>query len=131
MIPVQAQTAMVAHAEFCSPEEACGLMAFDDADELRMVYATTNLDRSNVKFTVSPGEHFGAIQHAERSGWRIGGAFHSHPTSAAFTSARDIAGALDPEWLYVVVGLADGVPDIRGYRIRNYAVSEVSLLDVP
>lgn len=130
-IPEQIHAAMIAHAEFCLPEEACGLMAFDDADTLRMVYATTNLDRSEVRFTVAPEEHFGAIRHAESCGWRIGGSFHSHPESAAFPSARDIAGALDPGWLYVVVGLANGVPEVRGYRIRDYAVSEVSLVEIP
>ena len=130
-IPEQIYSAMVAHAEFCFPEEACGLMAVDDSDALRMVYATTNLDKSKVKFTVSPEEHFGAISHAESSGWRISGSFHSHPESAAFPSARDIAGALDPEWLYVVVGLANGIADVRGFRIRDHAVSEVDLVETP
>ncbi|MCP4304770.1 MAG: M67 family metallopeptidase [bacterium] len=130
-LPEQIHVAMIAHAEFCLPEEACGLMAFDDADALQMVYATTNLDRSKVRFTVAPEEHFGAIRHAESRGWRIAGSFHSHPESAAFPSARDIAGALDPEWLHVVVGLANGMPEVRGFRIRDNGVSEVSLVEIP
>jgi len=130
-IPEQIHAAIVAHAEFCFPEEACGLIAVDASDELRMVYATTNVDRSRVKFTVSPEEHFGAIRHAEQQGWRIAGSFHSHPVSAAFPSARDIAGALDPEWLYVVIGLDGGVPDLRGFRIRDFAVAEVAFVDMP
>ncbi|MDX2342451.1 MAG: M67 family metallopeptidase [Acidimicrobiia bacterium] len=128
-IPEQIYSAMAAHAQFCYPEEACGLLAIDGAHALRMVYATTNVDRSNINFTVSPEEHFGAIRHAESCGWQIAGSFHSHPDSAAFPSAHDIAGALDPEWLYVVVGLANGIADVRGYRIRDDAVSEVTLVE--
>ncbi len=130
-IPEQIHSAMVAHAEFCLPEEACGLIAFDSHDGPRMVYATTNIDRSRVRFTVSPEEHFGAIHHAEAQGWTIAGSFHSHPDSAAFPSARDVAGALDPEWLYIVVGLSGAAPDLRGFRIRDLIVSEVALVEMP
>lgn len=130
-IPSQIRRALVAHARFCHPEEACGLVAVDDVGRLRMAYATTNVERSRVRFTVSPREHYGAIRHAESRGWSIGGSFHSHPDSAAFPSARDIEGALDPGWLYLVVGMGNGYPEVRGFRIRGYMVDEVSLREVP
>ncbi len=95
-----------------------------------MAYATTNVERSRVRFTVSPLEHYGANRHAENQGWSIGGSFHSHPTSAAFPSARDIAGALDPDWLYLVVGMGNGFPEVRGFRIREYMVDEIALLEI-
>jgi proteasome lid subunit RPN8/RPN11 len=130
-VPVQIQAAMVAHARFCLPEEACGLVAADDEGILRMAYATTNVDRSRVRFTVSPREHYGAIKHAERNGWSITGSFHSHPESPAFPSGRDIAAALDPDWLYFIVGLGNGYPELRGFRIRDFRVAEVALRETP
>ncbi len=130
LIPSQVRQAMVAHAQFCYPQEACGLIAVDTDLRMRMVYATTNVDRSRVKFTVAPREHYGAIRHAESMGWTIGGSFHSHPESAAFPSARDIEGALDPTWLYFVVGMNNGYPDVRGFRIRQYQVDEVALREI-
>ena len=129
-VPAQISEAMVAHARFCHPEEACGLLAIDDVGLLRMAYPTTNVERSRVRFTVSPREHYAAIRHAESRGWSIGGSFHSHPDSAAFPSARDISGALDPNWLYLVVGMGNGFPEVRGFRIREYIVDEVALLEV-
>ena len=116
-LPAQIHRAVVAHARFCLPEEACGLLATDETGQLR-------------RFTIAPREHFGAIRHAENNGWVIGGSFHSHPESAAFPSARDIDGALDPDWLYLVVGLGNGLPDVRGYRIRGAKVAEVFLQEV-
>ena len=129
-LPAQIQRAVVAHARFCLPEEACGLLATDETGQLRMAYSLTNIERSRVRFTIAPREHFGAIRHAENNGWVIGGSFHSHPESAAFPSARDIDGALDPDWLYLVVGLGNGLPDVRGYRIRGAKVAEVFLQEV-
>lgn len=128
-INVEMHDAIVTHAKFCFPEEACGLIAVDEDNVLRMVYATTNVERSRVRFTVAPREHFGAIRHAEERGWVIAGSFHSHPDSSAFPSARDIDGALDPDWLYVIVGLGDGAPEVRGFRIRDYEVAEVALME--
>jgi [CysO sulfur-carrier protein]-S-L-cysteine hydrolase len=130
-IPSQIRQAIYAHAEFCLPEEACGLLAFDNAGRMMMAYATTNVERSRVRFTVAPRDHFGAIRNAEDRGWRIGGSFHSHPESAAFPSASDIAGALDPSWLYLVIGMATGLPELRGFRIREMKVDEVMLREVP
>jgi proteasome lid subunit RPN8/RPN11 len=80
---------------------------------------------------VAPPEHYGAIRNAEGLGWAIGGSFHSHPESAAFPSARDIAGALDASWLYLVVGMEGGFPEVRGFRIREMKVDEVVLREVP
>lgn len=130
-LPGQIHAAVVAHTYFCLPEEACGLLAVDEAGVVKMAYALTNTDRSRVKFTIAPREHYGAIRHAESRGWVIGGSFHSHPESAAFPSARDIAGALDPSWLYLVVGMGNGFPDVRGFRIRSDQVDEVLLREAP
>jgi proteasome lid subunit RPN8/RPN11 len=130
-IPAQISEAILTHARFCLPEEACGLVAVDGSGRLRMAYATTNIERSRVRFTVAPREHFGAIRNAEGRGWSIGGSFHSHPESAAFPSATDIASAFDASWLYFIVGMADGYPELRGFRIRSMRVDEVELREVP
>ncbi|NNF64793.1 MAG: M67 family metallopeptidase [Acidimicrobiia bacterium] len=118
--------AMVNHARFWAPEESCGLLA-GDADFIRMAYCLTNVERSRVRFTVSPAEHYRAMLHAERSGWSIRGSFHSHPVSRAIPSPADIAGALDPEWLYCIVGLSGAEPDVGAFRIVDGEVSEVAI----
>jgi len=124
--------AMVAHARFTHPEEACGLLATDSTRAIRMVYCLTNVDRSAHRFTVDPAEHFMAMRHAERNGWEIGGAFHSHPSSSAYPSSTDVARALDPEWLYVVVSLVDlDAPVVAWFRIRDGRVTPVGTAGQP
>ena len=128
-LPSQIEEAMFAHARFSLPFEACGLLACDQDGVLRFAYGTTNVDQSPLRFTVDPTEHFFALRHAERSGWEIAGDFHSHPASAAEPSANDVAGALDPTWIHVIVGVAaERQPEVRAYRIMDGDVSEVALV---
>lgn len=118
----------MAHARFAYPREACGLLASDSAGRLRMAYCLTNSEQSTHRFTVAPDEHFGALRHAERNGWRITGAFHSHPTSAPSPSAADVAGALDPEWIHVIAGPVDPGPiRLEAYRIASGHVEWIEM----
>lgn len=127
-IPAPIYQAMVAHARFEFPNEACGLLAADESGELRMCYSLTNADRSPVSFTVDPTEHFRAMQHAERNGWELAGVFHSHTHTDAVPSATDRRQALEPDWLYVVVGPSTSdQPGVRAYRIVDGLVTEEPL----
>lgn len=119
--------AMRAHARYAHPVEACGLLAVDRAGKVRFVYALTNTADSEVRFVIDPVEHFGALRHAERQGWDIGGVFHSHPAGLAVPSPIDIAEAGDPTWLQVIVG-EDGVAAFRfrGRRSERLRLSVAS-----
>ena len=129
MIRPDVRAAIVAHARTCAPEEACGLIA-GVGNEIRMVYPLTNARRSPVSFLIEPAEHFGALRHAERNGWELIGAFHSHPSTEAVPSAVDAREAGEPDWLYLVLG-AVGEPRLRGWRIRPSGVEEVPLIEWP
>ncbi len=125
-VPTEIAVAMIKHAAACGAIEGCGLLAVDAAGALRMVYPLTNVWASPNRFLVAPDEQFGAIRHAERNGWEIGGVFHSHPASAPLPSPADIAGALDPAWLHLIVG-PGADPELRGFRIAHGQVREVAL----
>jgi len=123
------RAAVVAHARFCYPNEACGLLAVDGAGALRMAYCCTNVEQSPVSYTVDATEHLRAMVHAERNGWALGGVFHSHTHSPAHPSRTDVARALEPEWLYVLVSLEDpDDPDVRAYWIREGTITEEPLV---
>jgi proteasome lid subunit RPN8/RPN11 len=129
-LPVEIRRAMVAHGLFSLPEEACGLLAADEEGRLRMAYCLSNADRSPATYTLEPQEHFRALRHAETCGWHLAGVFHSHTHSPAYPSPTDVAQALEPNWLYVVVGLADrDAPEVRGYWIRDGKIEEETLAE--
>jgi proteasome lid subunit RPN8/RPN11 len=118
---------MMAHAKFTYPEEACGLLAGDVAG-VRMVYCLTNVEHAADRFTVAAHEHYHAWQHAEAHGWDLVGVFHSHPRSAALPSPADLAGALDSSWIYLIVGPVTGDSELRAYRIRAGAATEMAVV---
>jgi proteasome lid subunit RPN8/RPN11 len=127
-LPAEIRAAMVAHAAFSLPEEACGLLAADGSGRLRMAYCLSNASPSPTAYTVDPAEHFRAMRHAESRGWHLAGVFHSHPAGPAYPSPTDVAQALEPDWLYVVVGLAGpGAAEVRGFWIRGGVVEEEPL----
>ena len=87
-----------------------------DGDEVVRVYPTANEEDSPVSYTIPPQEHFDALTDAEANGWRLGGVFHSHPEGPARMSGTDLARVADPDWVYVVVGLGGGEPELGAWR---------------
>ena len=124
-LPEDLRDEIVDHCLAEAPNEGCGLIAVSDGAVVK-VYKTANLDASPSGFTVPPEEHYQALRDAEAHGWEIGGVFHSHPDGTARPSMVDIMGALDPYWLYLVIGLARE-PELRAWRILDGDISEVPL----
>jgi proteasome lid subunit RPN8/RPN11 len=95
------------------PNEGCGLLA-THADVVKAVYPMANVDASRSSYTIAPADHFEALETAEANGWELGGVFHSHPVGSAVLSATDIDQAIEPQWVYLVVGLGRHT-EIRGW----------------
>lgn len=129
-LPGEIRRAMVAHALFSLPEEACGLLAADEEGGLRMAYCLSNVEHSPSAYALEPQEHFRALRHAEACGWHLAGVFHSHPRGPAYPSPTDVARALEPDWLHVVVGLAHpAAPEVRAFWIREGDIAEELLAE--
>lgn len=124
-LPANLRAEMVEHCLGAAPNEGCGLFAVDER-EVSKIYTTSNAEASPSAYTIPPGEHFAAISDAESRGWEIGGVFHSHPNGPARPSATDVKSALDPWWVYVVIGLTDA-PEVRAWRIEEGQMTEVVL----
>lgn len=127
-LPADIREAMVAHAAARLPNEACGLLAADATGRLRRAYCLRNATPSPHAYTLDPEDHFWALRDAESRGWRLVGVFHSHPEGPSVPSPTDVAGALEPDWLYVVVSLEDPArAGVRAFWIRDGAVNEEPL----
>ena len=127
-VPEPIHRTMIAHARDCYPEEACGLLAGDPDGRLTKAYPLTNVAHSPVNYVIDPTEHFGALRHAESNGWELVGVFHSHTHSPAYPSPTDVALAVEPDWLYVLVGMERiDTLSVRGFRIRDRQIAETIL----
>lgn len=125
-LPSELRRRIISHCLEGLPNEACGLIASDGKGRVVAVYPTANADPSPVTYTVPPAEHYAALTDADAQGWELSGVFHSHPNGPARPSVIDLASALDPSWIYLVVDLRDQ-PSIRAWRIRRGEATEVTL----
>ncbi|MDK8181206.1 M67 family metallopeptidase [Paenibacillus sp. UMB4589-SE434] len=95
------------------PNEACGLLSAT-GDILETCWPVTNRDYSPISFTMDEAELEIVLDEIERSGQRLAGMFHSHPTAAARPSAFDqehIVFACS----YIIVSVVGGRPRMRSY----------------
>lgn len=116
---------LVAHSYDGLPLEACGLLAAEPASgRVTRCYPTGNEAESARVYTVPPKALLLADRDAEERGLVLAGVFHSHTHTTAYPSPTDVAQAPDPAWHYVLVGLGEGAPVVRSYRIVDGSVEE-------
>jgi len=120
---------LVAHCYDGLPFEACGLLAADPATgRVVRCYPTDNEASSARVYTVPSRALLRADRDAEARGLLLAGVFHSHTHTTAYPSPTDVAQAPDPTWHYVIVGLGEGVPVVRSYRIVDGVVTEEAVV---
>jgi len=111
---------LVAHAREEAPNECCGVLRLRDG-AVHDVRRATNDRASPYAYSLDAGSLLAAFNAAEEGdGVAI---YHSHPRSPARPSETDINLAEYPEYLYVIVSLAEE-PDVRAWRIEGGKVSE-------
>jgi proteasome lid subunit RPN8/RPN11 len=117
------------------PHEACGLLAgrlragsVEPDGRVDVVYPCRNQDASARTYTVDSRDLIRSLRDAESKGMELVGVFHSHTHTEAWPSPTDVRQAFEPNWLYVIVSLADGEPVLRGYRIVDGNIAEVAVV---
>ena len=132
--------AIIAHATQDAPDECCGLLVGTATlveppygeGTIEEAVRATNVERGPTRYRIDPVEHVVLQKRLRGTGRAIAGAYHSHTHAPAVPSASDLAEAFYPEFVYVIVSLADpGRPEIRGWRIIDAIATELALASAP
>jgi proteasome lid subunit RPN8/RPN11 len=119
---------IVEHAIADAPNECCGIVSGDDGAAVK-VYRARNKLNSPFSFEIHEQDLIRIFQDAEAAGHELRAIYHSHTRSAPEPSLTDIKfAALWPGILWIIVGLADGAPDVRTWVIRDGGVSDGQLI---
>jgi proteasome lid subunit RPN8/RPN11 len=119
--------AIVAHAVEEAPNECCGIVSLD-GDAAVQVYRTTNTEASPFRFVIDPAEQYRVYKEIMDADLDIGAIYHSHTRSEPRPSQTDINFAKEwPGVLWIIVGLANGEPEVRTWRIDGAEVTEAEL----
>ena len=122
---------ILAHAESCLPEEACGLIAGEVSDSgkiIRKVYLLTNIDHSSEHFSLDPKEQLAAVKDMRANGLVPLGNWHSHPESPSRPSEEDKRLAFDKKASYLILSLLDREnPVLNSFHIDGTAAQNEGL----
>jgi proteasome lid subunit RPN8/RPN11 len=127
-LPADMRAAIVDHAMRDAPRECCGIIAGRDGAPIQL-YETRNIAAGNRLYEIDPAQlidlEFGELP---AQGLELVAIYHSHPESPAYPSATDVELAFWPDAVFLICSLVDrGRPEIRGFRIRDGAIHELTL----
>ncbi len=118
---------IVEHARREAPNECCGLIGVRDGEAVS-VHPAANQAASPFRFEIG-GKDLLTVYDLEDAGEAPGAIYHSHTRSAPYPSQTDINFAKGwPGWQWLIVGLADGEPEVRCYAIEKGEVEEVEVV---
>jgi [CysO sulfur-carrier protein]-S-L-cysteine hydrolase len=125
-IPKAIYEELLEHAREDAPNECCGLIGSEDG-VAKTVYRARNAEASPLRYNLDPRDQFRIMTEMEERGEELAAIYHSHTASPAYPSQTDINLAAYPDALYLIVSLAEGEKDLRGFRIVDGEVTEVDV----
>ena len=117
------RSAILAHARRARPAECCGLL-LGAGNHVAFAVPMANASASLTRFQIDPAAHIDLrrVVRAFVPALSIVGVYHSHPAGDAAPSTSDLAEAMYPDWVYVIIGLgarAGRRSPIRAYRLAR------------
>ena len=115
---------------FCKeayPNEACGILAGKGSEVLK-IYKMANIENSPVSYLTDSGEQFKVMKDMRENNLSMVAIFHSHPSSAAYPSRRDVNLAFYQDSAYVIVGLTEKEPVVKAFSIREGDIKEIEVV---
>lgn len=125
-IPEGVSKAITDAAENAYPHECCGLLTGwhdrSGATRIHRMVASRNLAATDTRdsFEVDPQVRFDLMRElaAASTGETLVGHYHSHPDHPARPSQRDLAMALEPDLIWLIVGVNAGIAtEITAHKI--------------
>jgi proteasome lid subunit RPN8/RPN11 len=118
VMPRAVRRAIVAHAKREQPRECCGLI-LGAGSRAAFAVPMTNIASGTTRYHIGDAAH--VVLRRVIRGWvppiSIIGVYHSHPAGDPAPSPTDIAEAMYPDWIYVIVGLRGGRARVGAFRI--------------
>ncbi len=123
VIPAAMRDQIVAHARAGLPNEACGLIGGRDGRGERF-YPAESDQPSPYYYRIESRDQIRIMNEIEDAGLELVGIYHSHVSSPAYPSRTDSEQAFWPDAVYLIVSLAGGGADLKGYLIDESGITE-------
>ena len=126
--PIGVRRAIVTHARRDRPRECCGFLV-GSGRRVRHAVPMPNVAPGETRYRVDDRAHIELRKLLRQFAPPLGivGVYHSHPNGRAEPSPSDVAEAMYPEWIHVIVGLGGGAARVRAFRIARGRVRPVAV----
>jgi proteasome lid subunit RPN8/RPN11 len=112
---------IITHAKESAPEECCGLVGGNSAEQAQTIYSLHNAAAQPlVAYEAAPEELFVAQRQMRERGEQLIAIYHSHPKAISPSpSDTDVRLAYYPSAIYLIVGLGGDNPIVKAFRISE------------
>lgn len=125
---------IINHCQTEYPKEACGILAGKIVQSsnfiVKQIYKMTNISENpQTCFYMKPEEQIKVNKEMRQSGIEMVGIYHSHSTTIAYPSERDVSMAFYPEVDYVIISLRNfNNPEVGNFKIVEGKIIEEKII---
>lgn len=118
---------MISHCRETFPNEACGILG-GSSKEVSKIYKMTNIEKSSVSYFMDSREQFKVMKDMRENNLSMLAIFHSHPSSPAYPSGKDVSLAFYEDAVYLIVSLIEKEPIVKGFSIKEGNIKEIEIV---
>ncbi|MBF0455332.1 MAG: M67 family metallopeptidase [Magnetococcales bacterium] len=127
VIPRVIVNKILGHAQRSAPQECVGILS-GQAKTFTGWHPLKNNADETTRFLADPTQQIQLFKQLRQEGKEVVAIYHSHPTTPAIPSQRDLAQSHYPDALYLIVSLnTQGCLEMNGYQIKEGVAHEESL----
>ena len=127
-IPDPLRDELIAHARAAAPLECCGLLAGTAAGVATTRFPIGNDAASATEYETNARDLLAAFRAIRARELELLAIYHSHPTSAALPSSRDIErNTYGESVVHLIIGLDRPEADVRGWWLTETGYREAVL----
>ena len=126
MLEISAElfNAMIAHARQELPAECCGLLAGHNS-RAHQLFPLRNELNSPIAYNADPCDLFAAQRAMRQNGLDLVAIYHSHPTSQALPSRRDLAENYYGQIPRIIISLREREPIVKAFVLFDDRFEEI------
>ncbi len=118
---------IISYCKDVFPNEACGILAGRNNEVLK-IYKMTNIENSPSSYLMDSREQFKAMKDMHENNLSMIAIFHSHPSSPAYPSKKDMELAFYEDSIYLIVSLVEHKPVFKAFLIKEGKAGEIQIL---
>jgi proteasome lid subunit RPN8/RPN11 len=118
---------IIKYAREAEKNEVCGILSGRNG-RVEKIHQMKNVSQTpETCFFMDPGEQLKVMKEIRKNDLQLIGIYHSHPSSGAYPSGRDVELAFYPDAVHLILSLQQGVPEFAAFKIVEGKIIEEGL----